>query len=82
MRIHLCSAIGCGKDELGGVHGSNFKENVPLLEKIIETTLPYNPYYILEVDEIDYTNKPNALWLNNKINEIIEKLSFNSNLNQ
>lgn len=82
MRIHLCSAIGCGKDELGGIHGSNFKENIPLLEKIIETTLPYNPYYILEVNEIDYTNKPNALWLNNKINEIIEKLSFNSNLNQ
>lgn len=73
MRIHLCSAVGCGDNSQGGIHGSNFKEDIPLLEKILKEVKPYNPYLVLEVGETDYINKPNAVWLNNKIDEIEQK---------
>lgn len=73
MRIHLCSAIGCDDSTFGGVHGSSFKEDLPLLEKILKEVKPYNPYLVLEVRETDYINKPNAVWLNNKIEEFEQK---------
>ena len=70
MRMHLCSALGDGG--IDGVHGSNFKENIELLKRIIHKTKEYDPVWILETAENDYCNKPNAVWLNNKINEILE----------
>lgn len=77
MKIHLCSAIGSGHEVTGGVHGSNFKEDVELLKGIINEIYKYDPYLILEVIEDDYYNRPNAVWLNNKIDEIIGKLPQN-----
>lgn len=77
MKIHLCSAIGSGHEATGGVHGSNFKEDLELLEAFIKEVYQNNPYLILEVSETDYYNRPNAVWLNNKIDEIINTLPQN-----
>lgn len=74
MKVHLCSAIGSGHEISGGIHGSNFKEDLELLEEIVKEIYQYDPYLILEVNEIDYCNRPNAVWLNNKIDEIIANL--------
>ena len=76
MRIHLCSVIGNGNDRKGGVHGSNFKENLELLEEILKDVYKWNPILILEENESDMINKPNAVWLNNKIDEIVLKQNY------
>ena len=60
-----------------GIHGSNFKEDLELLEEIVKEICQYDPYLILEVNEDDYYNRPNAVWLNNKIDKIIGKLPQN-----
>ena len=68
--IHLNDRIGCGVSSCGGVHGSNFHYDIPLLEKILKTVKFYNPMLILEVYESDYYVAANAKELHNKILEI------------
>lgn len=75
MYIHLCSSIGDSWTH--GVHGSNFKENPELLEKILKATESFNPHYVLETCEKDFVKKENAVWLNNKIDEIFEEGLWN-----
>ena len=72
--IHLATAIGNGDDKNGGVHGSNFKENTELLLEILNKVKDLDPILVLETNETDMINKPNAVWLNNKINELLEGL--------
>lgn len=69
--IHLATAIGNGDNKGGGVHGSNFKENTELLLEIINKVKDLNPIPVLETNETDMINKPNAVWLNNKIDKIL-----------
>lgn len=72
--MHLNSRIGCGDPADGGVHGSNFHYDTPLLEKILKSVKQYNPMLILEVYESDYYAAPNAKELHSKILQIQETL--------
>lgn len=72
--IHLNSRIGCGDPAYGGIHGSNFHYDTPLLIKILKTVKQYNPMLILEVYETDYYTSANVKELHSKIINLQDKI--------
>ena len=70
--IHLNDCIGSGEKETGGIHGTNFRNNLYLLNNILWRlyTLEKDGYeakLVLENDEYDYVHVPNALDLAHNI---------------
>ena len=72
--IHFATAIGNGDSHNGGTHGSNFSENPDLLIALLKDLKKRNPILVLETEETDMVNKPNAKALNDKIDEIMKTL--------
>lgn len=72
FKIHLNDCIGSGEKETGGIHGTNFARNTYLLNNILWKLYNlekegYPADLILEVDEKDYVNMPDALSLAHQI---------------
>ncbi|MDO4940488.1 MAG: TIM barrel protein [Erysipelotrichaceae bacterium] len=70
--IHLNDCIGSGEKETGGIHGTNFHNNLYLLNNVLWKlyTLEKDGYYaklVLECDEKDYVHCPNAVELAHNI---------------
>lgn len=66
--MHLNDCIGSGEKETGGTHGTNFSNNSYLLNNILWKIYNYEKegYQIdcvLEIEEQDYINVPNAMEL-------------------
>lgn len=68
--LHLCNSVGCGDDKFGGMHGSNFKYDLPLLEKILNVLKYYHPMLVLEVREKDYSDPINVIELEGFIKNV------------
>lgn len=75
MKIHFCDSVGCGKYVFGGIHGSNFKYNQPLMKEILGYLKKFENDIdlILEVDEDNYNIPKNAMWLAAKIDEYLSE---------
>ena len=74
--MHLNDCIGSGEIETGGIHGTNFSQNLYLLRNILWKLYElekhnYNVDLILEVEEEDYINAPKAIELANNIDKIL-----------
>ncbi|MBQ0036030.1 MAG: TIM barrel protein [Firmicutes bacterium] len=72
--IHLNDCIGSGEKETGGIHGTNFHNNLYLLNNVLWKlyTLEKDGYYaklVLECDEQDYVHCPNAVELAHNIDK-------------
>ena len=72
--IHLNDCIGSGEKETGGTHGTNFHNNLYLLNNILWRlfNLEKDGYYVklvLECDEQDYIHAPNAIELAHNIDK-------------
>ena len=74
--LHFCSSVGCGDDRFGGIHCSNFRYDLPLLEKILKVLKYYDPMLVLEVREKDYSNPVNAIELEGFIKDAEKILSI------
>ena len=66
--MHLNDSIGSGEKETGGVHGTNFSRNSYLLNNILWKIYNYekegyNVDCVLEINEQDYVNVPDAMEL-------------------
>ena len=76
FKMHLNDCIGSGEIETGGIHGTNFSQNLYLLRNILWKLYElekhnYNVDLILEVEEEDYINAPKAIELANNIDKIL-----------
>ena len=63
--IHLNDCIGSGEEETGGIHGTNFHNNLYLLNNILWRLFNlekegYQAKLVLECNETDYIHCPNA----------------------
>ena len=72
--IHLNDCIGSGEKETGGIHGTNFHNNLYLLNNILWRlfNLEKDGYYaklVLECNEEDYVHSPNAIELAHNIDK-------------
>jgi len=72
--IHLNDCIGSGEKETGGIHGTNFHNNLYLLNNILWKlyNLEKEGYYaklVLEVDEKDFVHVPQAVELAHNIDK-------------
>ena len=72
--IHLNDCIGSGEKETGGIHGTNFHNNLYLLNNILWKlyNLERDGYYaklVLECDESDYVKCENAVELAHNIDK-------------
>lgn len=68
FRMHCNDCIGSGERETGGIHGTNFSSNLYLLNNILWKLYNlekegYRVDLILEIDEADYINVPDAMRL-------------------
>ncbi|MGI6608510.1 MAG: hypothetical protein ACOX1F_05995 [Erysipelotrichaceae bacterium] len=66
--MHLNDSIGSGEKETGGIHGTNFSRNSYLLNNILWKIYNYekegyNVDCVLEINEQDYINVPDAMEL-------------------
>mgnify|MGYP003297620535 CR=1 FL=1 len=72
--IHLNDCIGSGEKETGGIHGTNFHNNLYLLNNILWRlyNLEKDGYFaklVLETDETDFVKVPNAIELAHNIDK-------------
>lgn len=72
--IHLNDCIGSGEKETGGIHGTNFHNNLYLLNNILWRlyNLEKDGYFaklVLETDETDFVKVPNAVELAHNIDK-------------
>ena len=72
--MHLNDCIGSGEKETGGIHGTNFHNNLYLLNNILWRLfcLEKDGYYaklVLETDEADFVHVPNAIELAHNIDK-------------
>ena len=72
--IHLNDCIGSGEKETGGIHGTNFSQNLYLLNNILWRlfNLEKEGYFcklVLECDEEDFVHVPNAVELAHNIDK-------------
>lgn len=72
--IHLNDCIGSGEKETGGIHGTNFHNNLYLLNNILWKLFNlqkdgYEAKLVLETDEEDYVHSPNACELARNIDK-------------
>lgn len=72
--IHLNDCIGSGERETGGIHGTNFHNNLYLLNNVLWKLFNleqanYEAKLVLEVDEKDYIHCPNAMELAENIDK-------------
>ena len=66
--MHLNDCLGSGEKETGGIHGTNFSSNLYLLNNILWKIYNYEKegYHVdcvLEINEEDYINVPDAIKL-------------------
>lgn len=72
--IHLNDCIGSGEKETGGIHGTNFRNNLYLLNNVLWKLYNlesegYEAKLVLENDETDYVHNPNAVELAHNIDK-------------
>jgi len=81
--IHLNDCIGSGEKETGGIHGTNFSNNLYLLRNILWKLrqleqIEYNEIIVvLEVDEKDYVQIPDTIVLSENIDKILNDFDLN-----
>ena len=73
--IHLNDCIGSGEKETGGIHGTNFHNNLYLLNNILWKLFNlencgFEAKLVLEVDEKDYVRCDNAVELAHNIDRL------------
>ncbi len=74
FKMHLNDCIGSGEKETGGIHGTNFRNNLYLLNNILWKlyTLEEQGYVcdcVLEINETDYISNPAAVELAHNIDK-------------